>query len=336
MESKINIITSRIAWVDWFKAILIILVVMGHCGGIFSPIIYAFHIPAFFFISGYLSNFNKSPQATIKSCSGMLYAIFIYNITFIILNAVKLYFTSDGLGHSSGEFSLNEVIVRPFIGIFVCNYFEHPWSNPLVPQFWFVWVLILMKLFYAFIKQLSAKNLILICMFCVLYAFVLSHYDFRTIFVVDRTITAFPFFIIGQLCRNNSGICVNYMMHLSFVKFILLAVLFIGGIVFNYITIDIHRPDLFYLKLGPSIIIYYITSMIGTLLLVTITKMLPRRRFAEVLSVGTFGILAIHLYMLHDILLFEPTGLFATSIVIIVLYPYILFANNYYKPLIGK
>lgn len=46
---------QRIRWIDYFKAIAIILVVIGHSTGLFNAYIYQFHVAAFFFISGYTS-----------------------------------------------------------------------------------------------------------------------------------------------------------------------------------------------------------------------------------------------------------------------------------------
>ena len=46
---------SRETWVDWAKALSIFFVVVGHIGWDFlHPFVYAFHVPAFFVISGYL------------------------------------------------------------------------------------------------------------------------------------------------------------------------------------------------------------------------------------------------------------------------------------------
>ena len=42
---------KRIVWVDIFKALAIILVVVGHATGKFNQYIYLFHVSAFFFIS---------------------------------------------------------------------------------------------------------------------------------------------------------------------------------------------------------------------------------------------------------------------------------------------
>ncbi|WP_312094096.1 acyltransferase family protein [Aminipila sp.] len=57
MESTLNKI--RIDWIDIYKGIAIILMVIGHSTGIFNNYIYQFHMAAFFFISGYSSNLEK-------------------------------------------------------------------------------------------------------------------------------------------------------------------------------------------------------------------------------------------------------------------------------------
>lgn len=60
---------ERIHWIDWSKCILIYLVVVAHYGQI-SPfvdnLICAFHMPAFFMISGYLHKQTPVKQSVIK------------------------------------------------------------------------------------------------------------------------------------------------------------------------------------------------------------------------------------------------------------------------------
>ena len=51
-------------WIDWAKAIGILLVVMGHVDTKLTganALIYAFHMPLFFVVSGYLSYNSISP-----------------------------------------------------------------------------------------------------------------------------------------------------------------------------------------------------------------------------------------------------------------------------------
>ena len=49
----------RIQWIDIYKAICMILVVVGHATGQFNQYFYQFHVAAFFFISGYTSRIWK-------------------------------------------------------------------------------------------------------------------------------------------------------------------------------------------------------------------------------------------------------------------------------------
>ena len=59
MSDDINNATSRrIEWIDVFKALAIIFVVLGHATGKYNIYIYQFHISAFFFISGVTARFE--------------------------------------------------------------------------------------------------------------------------------------------------------------------------------------------------------------------------------------------------------------------------------------
>jgi fucose 4-O-acetylase-like acetyltransferase len=61
MPKNIDLISknNRIEWIDVFKGIAIILVVIGHATGNYNAYIYQFHMAAFLFISGYTSNYKR-------------------------------------------------------------------------------------------------------------------------------------------------------------------------------------------------------------------------------------------------------------------------------------
>ena len=50
---------KRVDWVDIFKGIVIILMVIGHSTSPWVGWIYLFHMPAFIFSSGYTVNIKK-------------------------------------------------------------------------------------------------------------------------------------------------------------------------------------------------------------------------------------------------------------------------------------
>lgn len=73
-ESKNN----REAWIDWAKTLLIYFVVVGHagCKGGLQELLYAFHMPAFFIISGYLYR----PHDWKKTLKNYIVPIVFYSI----------------------------------------------------------------------------------------------------------------------------------------------------------------------------------------------------------------------------------------------------------------
>lgn len=96
MESRISN-TKRIEWVDIFKGLLMILVVLGHATGKFNMFIYQFHVGAFFLISGYVS--RKSEGNPLKCIGKKGYALLvpivtgfaIFAVVMQVLNEVGLY-----------------------------------------------------------------------------------------------------------------------------------------------------------------------------------------------------------------------------------------------------
>ena len=78
-------IYSRNEYIDWLKGFAIILVVLGHCWtldrGLFW-LIYRFHMPLFFCISGYLFNNKRNFKDFLKIKLKTL--IIPYMISFLI------------------------------------------------------------------------------------------------------------------------------------------------------------------------------------------------------------------------------------------------------------
>ena len=80
--------SNRILFVDYFKAILMILVVAGHINFANEDIkawIYAFHMPAFFFVSGLLLNTDFAPSMTgllRKYTDKLVFPYFLWGLVF--------------------------------------------------------------------------------------------------------------------------------------------------------------------------------------------------------------------------------------------------------------
>jgi acyltransferase len=83
----------RLHWVDSLKGFAIFLVVLGHIGYIppdLAAYIYSFHMPLFFFISGYLLNFDKYYKNTNLFVSNKIKSIMLPYLFFVILSYLWL------------------------------------------------------------------------------------------------------------------------------------------------------------------------------------------------------------------------------------------------------
>lgn len=81
---------KRIDWIDIFKALCIILMVVGHSTGLFNAYIYQFHMAAFFFISGVTSHLDK--KSFLKITLNKIFTILLplFTMIFIGLGAIML------------------------------------------------------------------------------------------------------------------------------------------------------------------------------------------------------------------------------------------------------
>lgn len=74
---------ERIDYIDKARGVLILLVIIGHIfqSGYVHNLIYSFHIPAFFIISGILFKYSNATQKSYKSI--MISKLYTFGIPFI-------------------------------------------------------------------------------------------------------------------------------------------------------------------------------------------------------------------------------------------------------------
>lgn len=160
------IATSRVIWIDIFKGIGILLVVIGHILAeqkVYTPlynIIYMFHMPLFFFISGYLYKQNNNIGTHIKDKAiQLLIPYFFILLLFIPVNGLGA-FINDGLNTKS-----------------MINYLMHLLSGGrnfggATGAFWFITCLFCVQIIYNIISvkcKSSIVNIIIILMLILSY-----------------------------------------------------------------------------------------------------------------------------------------------------------------------
>ena len=136
-----NINSTRYNWVDWCKSIAIFLVIWGHLPmhSIAISIIYSFHMPLFFLISGYLYKPQKTAKEEFKKNFKTLFVPYlIYQLIFYPYWMVR----ESLVFHQS--FTIYDSIIRPIIQSLASNAINGPT--------WFIYCLLSFKI-YAYCIQ---------------------------------------------------------------------------------------------------------------------------------------------------------------------------------------
>ena len=158
MEEK----SKRIEWLDSCKGFAIILVVLGHLfrgyreAGLFNEyeslmitvdnLIYSFHMPLFFTLSGYVFCraycIGKSEKSKLKM--SIMNNIYIYILFSCVQWLLKFIFSSA----VNSQYTINDLILMPI--------------KPMSP-YWYLYVLVFYYIiFYALRNRLSSKKLLII------------------------------------------------------------------------------------------------------------------------------------------------------------------------------
>src|SRR3989344_1271763 len=150
-----NAVSERLHWVDVCKGIGILLVIYGHglSGDSFRYIIYAFHMPLFFFLSGVIFHHKKHEQFLPylkKDIKGILLPYFLF--AFISLGIWFL--------NRTPEYQTLHVLTKSITGILYGNAHNNALSFNVV--LWFLPCLFVTKLAFWFVTKFIRRKKLLI------------------------------------------------------------------------------------------------------------------------------------------------------------------------------
>lgn len=135
---------QRLDYIDIFRSLGIIAMVMGHIsfGGKFDHFIHAFHMPMFFFISGF---FYK-----IRDCSIGEYVV-------KKARSLLIPYISFGIAHYLVKIILDGFSIKPIIYLFTFNTI----SLPIAGALWFLTALFFTDVFYFLLDRWNVKWLLI-------------------------------------------------------------------------------------------------------------------------------------------------------------------------------
>lgn len=197
---------ERIVWLDYGKAIAIYLVVLAHTA-LYKPaegFIYTFHMPFFFFMSGYLFCYGKYPSymAFVKRRFRQLIVPYVViNIFAYLLWLLVLRNVGSDAGEGVGALS-------PLIAAVTVNAPKMVHDVPL----WFLAALFMVgNLYYLLYRNVRYR--VVVTMLLLLLAVLNNAYNtMRLPFCIDISLVALLFYRFGNVMREKGEIAFKWFL----------------------------------------------------------------------------------------------------------------------------
>lgn len=343
LESKPNTIytKNRLLWIDTAKCLGIFLVVLGHqtIPEKFSAWIYSFHMPLFFFLSGYIYNSNKlsfSELLVKKSRSLLVPYLFIATVSYLFWLLIGRNYGNDA--------TLNISVSKPLLGIF----YSTGTNNWLVfnKALWFLTCLFCVELIYDRAhKKFQSTPVFIVLAFAI--GFILTYYKVNNLpWGLNIAFIAIPFYGIGHLMKEYEilkKVLPKSPISLCFISLLLLGLNFLLSSYNGRVDMaEFHFNNLF---------VFYSSAFTGILSFVLISRILEQNNLLLFFGKKTLIILGFHglagtvlkaiqvfifkipLSILSDNLLW---GILYSILIFVLLIPVFFLLEKYVPTPIGK
>lgn len=289
-RSSLKTSSNRHVFIDNAKAIGIVLVVVGHSKGLpdyLVRLIFSFHVPLFFFISGFLLKPDKLRQSVHGNVKKTLRTLAVPYLFFFCF-AFGYWLLTRNIGEKAA-LSVGRAWYQPLIGLLTGLETDLYIDPPL----WFFPCLILTAILYQAARKLLTAAGTACCFVALGIAVTIfcNHPSYRLLLGLDSMWIALSFYALGQLAREKAWFSRIGMMHLLLLGLLASALLVWTGS-FN------DRVDLATMYFGMRPELYLPTSLLGIAAALSIAKLLPASRIANWLSENTLIIFPAHFIFL--------------------------------------
>lgn len=320
---------ERIIWIDYSKVILICLVVFAHSPFVptyLDTFICGFHMPAFFIISGYL----HKPSSNINSCikrniRRLIIPALAFSFICYLLWLIKQFVFINNI-------SANEILLKPLLGLFL---YDNNYANPMCGVIWFLVVLFVCFIVLDLIVKLyKTKGLLISSLGCIVLVIIQNSFNYKDFmygFYFQRAIISFPYVAFGYFCHDKNILVKSTKKNHLILYGIILFVVYLFLVLIN------GRVGIYSCSFGKSVILYYITSVVGSLALFNLMAIRKTSNFLiKKISSGTIVILCIHQVMIKIFVHIWNNPYFITVAIITICYPIICFLNKYAPWIVGR
>lgn len=304
---------KRILWIDYTKAFLIYLVVLGHASlqsSVLLNFIYSFHVPAFFVISGYLDKRKKDEEflSTLKSSFKRIMVPYLFFNTIGLLTCwispymhPELYYNVDII-HS---------FLNAIIGIILMDDYVTSYSFLPVVPLWFLVSLFTCKMLFAVSAKIGKceDTKCKVFLWVVLTAVLVFFYNLDVhLFSLDSTVLAFVFYLGGYWLKslnfNFEKIKKDWALFLL-ISFICVCVLFFLSDVNGFVSIDGGNT-------GNNFGLFLVNACLGLFVIVLLSILVELKfgqvKFLQTIGQNTLTILGLHYTFLYFLKLFLKLG----------------------------
>lgn len=332
-------IPNRLNWIDWAKTLAITFVVYGHIpaerGDFLHNYITSFHMPLFFFISGYLTKKEYMSKETLtKYWHTLIIPYLCYNIIFYPYWAIR--FTLDHPTTDWYEF------IKPIIGTIMLQ-IKTPFNDYLNGVTWFIAALFMMKIILSTCNKYKiGKYVIYLLVIITALFYIVNEFNLYISGLIPINFSrCFPFFILGHYCRQKNYIPEKVQKNDIA---ICIACLLIGVLSFTIVRYRYNIPIY-----GISFWIMCLSSIIGFFSLCKLLNGL-KSKIIENISIGTIVIMGLHwmfigttnfviskLFHINGNIAYSPIVVVLLALVFVALeYPIILLFKNRFPFMLGK
>ena len=272
-------------WIDWMKTIGMFFIVWGHLSpDIMKSFIYAFSVPSFFMLSGFLFKTSDWISFFKKNFKGIVVPYFLLGFSVVLFFAVvKLYFGGYEIGYF--PMSILALLAGDQNGI----------ASGIGSQaLWFVYTLFLLKVLCNYLRTNYIAQTVT-SLLCLVAAYVMAKKGLNLYSSWANVLLAYPFFFVGFFLKNRYGTSINDFAIKRKKPYRAMALLIIGSCLLFALANVNGMIEMYNAKFGNDIFLFIVDGFIGTFLLGICSMLCGNKdRFGIVnnLSKGTIIVLA--------------------------------------------
>lgn len=271
------------------KGIGILLVVLGHTKTPLSTVIYTFHMPLFFCVSGYLFNYAKWHENGIAFVKRKTCRLLVpYFVSCLLIFYPFWFFVGRHFGE---DVDANYSPIGEFFGIFFANGFDQ-WMAFNIPL-WFLPCLFLATVIFWVINSISRQNIGIMAILCIVLS--VAGYTIKTYTILpwgcDIAMVVQVFMFVGLLLRK-------YNFDNKFLCFISILIFVIAIIINGRVDTNSRNYQL--------LPVYYAGGISGTIVMLYISNALTRlkdtilyntiKKFLSFCSANSIMIMMFHFW----------------------------------------